>query len=79
MDEAKKIFENIEYVSSSEKVADQSDALLILTEWPEFSDLDMKAMRDKVSIVIDGRNLFEPKRMKQLGYHYDCMGRPLKN
>lgn len=79
MDEAKKIFENVEYASSSEKVADASDALLILTEWPEFSDLDMKEMRDKVGIVIDGRNLFEPRRMKQLGYHYDCMGRPLKN
>lgn len=79
MDEAKKVFTGVEYAPNSEKVADQSDALLILTEWQEFQELDMRAIREKVGIVVDGRNLFEPRRMSQLGYLYDCIGRPLKN
>ncbi|MBN1644769.1 UDP-glucose/GDP-mannose dehydrogenase family protein [Candidatus Woesearchaeota archaeon] len=77
MDEAKQIFTNIEYANSSEEVAEKSNALLILTEWPEFQELDMKKIREKLKIVIDTRNLFEPKRMKQLGYIYYCMGRPI--
>jgi UDPglucose 6-dehydrogenase len=78
MEEAKEIFTDVEYAPNSEKVADASDALIIMTEWPEFRDLDMKVLRGKVDKVIDGRNLFEPKRMKQLGFYYDCMGRQIR-
>lgn len=78
MEEAKTILSNVEYGMHSEHVAEMSDALIIMTEWPEFKDLDVKKLREHVGIVVDTRNMYEPRRMKQLGYVYACMGRPMK-
>jgi UDPglucose 6-dehydrogenase len=52
--------------------------LLILTDWDEFRNLDMVKMRSAMHhpIVVDGRNLFEPKKMQQLGFTYLSVGRP---
>ncbi|MBW2978575.1 UDP-glucose/GDP-mannose dehydrogenase family protein [Candidatus Woesearchaeota archaeon] len=78
MENAKKELPFIDYAKNTEEVLDNSEALLILTEWPEFKDLDIIKMRDKVDKIIDGRNLYKTKRMIELGYKYDSMGRPLK-
>ncbi|MBD3361866.1 nucleotide sugar dehydrogenase [Candidatus Woesearchaeota archaeon] len=78
MEDAKKIFTDVEYAPHSLHVAENSDALVIMTEWPEFKELDIKKLREKIGIIIDTRNMYEPRRMKQLRYVYDCMGRPIK-
>lgn len=54
------------------------DALVIVTEWNEFRRPNFKRMRELLEqpYVFDGRNLFEPKRMKQMGLEYFCIGRP---
>ena len=59
-----------------------ADALLIVTEWPEFRtpEFDKIASLLKNKVVFDGRNVFEPEQMKELGFEYYSIGRlPVKN
>ena len=53
------------------------DALIVATEWNEFRNLDMRAVKIllKKPIVIDGRNIYDPKEMKELGFTYVGIGR----
>jgi UDPglucose 6-dehydrogenase len=68
----------IEFADSPYEAARDADALLILTEWDEFSTLDWNRLRDllKDPIVIDGRNLYDPESMAALGFTYYSVGRP---
>jgi UDPglucose 6-dehydrogenase len=51
---------------------------LVLTEWPEYRDLDWSDIRIQmdVPLVIDGRNLLDPAYMREAGFEYISMGRP---
>jgi UDPglucose 6-dehydrogenase len=71
--------ENLTYVANELEAARDAHALLVLTEWPQFSLLDLELTRQvmRYPIVIDGRNLFCPKKMADAGFHYYSMGRPL--
>ncbi len=55
-----------------------ADALLILTEWQPYRRPDLDRVRAllQAPIVFDGRNLFEPIRMREAGFEYYCIGRP---
>jgi len=59
-------------------VAQQADALIVATDWPEFLILDWKRIRDLMArpTVFDGRNLLSPPQMKALGFEYHSVGRP---
>lgn len=74
---AKKTFENIEYAKDAYSAAENADALLIITEWKEFLELDLeklkKIMRGK--IIVDGRNIYKPEEMKKHGFKYLSIGR----
>ena len=74
---AKKIFPNIYYSSCPYDTAKECDALLIITDWNEFKQLDIRALRSimKGDVIIDGRNIFEPEEMKDLGFNYFGIGR----
>jgi UDPglucose 6-dehydrogenase len=77
---AREVFgEKIVYASDPYAAAEDADALLILTEWPEFSSLDLDHLqrRLKYPIVIDGRNLYDPEMMAARGFTYYSIGRPL--
>jgi len=69
---------NIEFVNSAYEAASGADALLILTEWEEFSALDLERLHKqlKYPIVIDGRNLYDPETMARHGFTYYSVGRP---
>jgi UDPglucose 6-dehydrogenase len=69
---------NMRYVSSAFEAADGADALLILTEWPEFAGLDLESLRSmmRFPICIDGRNLYKPSVMREHGFTYVSTGRP---
>jgi UDPglucose 6-dehydrogenase len=56
---------------------EKSDALIIATEWSEFRtpDFEMMEQQTKNKIIFDGRNLFDVNKMKELGYHYESIGR----
>jgi len=77
MENAKNIFQDIEYCKDSYEAAKNSDALVILTEWQEFKDIDLLKIKGilKQKIIIDGRNIFNKERMKGLGFDYFSIGR----
>jgi len=58
--------------------AKDADAVLVLTDWEEFATLDLERLRAalKHPIMIDGRNLFQPQTMSELGFTYISIGRP---
>ncbi len=67
----------ITYANSPYEAARGADALLILTEWEEFANLDLDRIRKelKYPIVIDGRNLYDPEVMAAQGFTYYSVGR----
>ncbi len=73
----KLIGDKIEYAKDQYEVLNDADALLIMTEWPAFRTPDFDTMNEKLKnkVIFDGRNLFEPKEMEELGYHYESIGR----
>lgn len=79
---AKEVFkEKITYCQSPYEAALNADALIILTEWPEFLKIDLKKIKNlmKKPIIVDGRNIFIPEKMRKLGFDYSCISRGKKN
>jgi UDPglucose 6-dehydrogenase len=74
------IFPQVEFCEDPYGVARDADALLILTEWPEFRELDWSRVSDAMSrpLVLDGRNLLDPAAMTKLGFEYHGFGRRLE-
>lgn len=69
----------ITLVDSPEEAVVGAEALIIATEWPEFSDVDFAALREKMiaPLIFDGRNLLDPDTMSNLGFEYHGIGRGL--
>jgi UDPglucose 6-dehydrogenase len=65
----------IHYHDNKYDALEDSDALIILTEWEEFIDADLSRMKNlmKLPIIIDGRNIYEPQNMQ--GFEYYGIGR----
>ncbi|MFZ1988652.1 MAG: UDP-glucose/GDP-mannose dehydrogenase family protein [Alphaproteobacteria bacterium] len=78
MEEAKKYFQSVTYCANAYEVAENADALVILTEWNEFRALDLKRLRDvmKRAVVFDFRNIYNPPEMVEAGFDFHCVGRP---
>jgi UDPglucose 6-dehydrogenase len=59
------------------EVAAGADALVIVTEWNEFKQLDLERLRKSMRqpILVDGRNIYNPAQMQRLGFQYRGMGR----
>lgn len=76
MNNAKSILKNITYCKSPYEAARGSDALLILTEWQVFKDIDLLKIKRLLNkpIIIDGRNIFKKERMRRLGFTYTGIG-----
>lgn len=82
MHEAERMIGNkIEYSLDQYATLNGADALLIVTEWPEFRSPDYGKIATalKQKAVFDGRNIYEPEEMKALGFHYECIGREIVN
>jgi UDPglucose 6-dehydrogenase len=77
MERAKKIFNGVIFCKDPYEAARSSDCLILLTEWPQFKQLDFKKIKRllKQPVIVDGRNMFEPEAMKKSGLRYICMGR----
>ena len=78
MEKTRGFFPQVAYNRDPYAVARDADALLILTEWEEFLQLDWKRIREAMArpLVLDARNLLEPAAMRKLGFEYHCFGRP---
>jgi UDPglucose 6-dehydrogenase len=69
--------ERVEFADDEYAACDSADALFVVTEWFQYRRPDWQRIRDAMRnpIVFDGRNLFEPWRMRELGYEYYPIGR----
>jgi UDPglucose 6-dehydrogenase len=81
IDEARKVFPNaprIQFGANMYDVLEGADALIIVTEWKEFRSPDFALMMRKLNtpVIFDGRNLYEPKWLRETGFHYYSVGRP---
>ena len=78
MEEAAKELHNVEYLSDPYDVAVGCHALVIITEWPQFRNLDLERLKAELKspTIIDLRNVYDPARMEELGFNYSSVGRP---
>ena len=74
---AKQLLKNVTFCKDAYEVAEGTDALILVTEWEEFAQLDMARVKGsmKQPILIDGRNLYDPQQMQKLGFTYRDVGR----
>jgi UDPglucose 6-dehydrogenase len=78
MDEAKKLLQNVQFTESIEDCINNSDALVILTEWNEFRSLSPERLKKymKGNILIDLRNALNPDNFRESGFNLTQIGRP---
>ena len=71
----------VKLAATPAEAADGAEALLIATEWKEFANQDFADVKKRMHtpLVFDGRNLFNPETMRELGFTYHAMGRPSRN
>lgn len=77
MDTAKIHFQNrVEYAENSYAALENADCMLLLTEWNEFRRPDFERMKNllKNPVIFDGRNQYNPKRLKEMGFEYFHIG-----
>ncbi len=69
---------SIRFAEDAYDAAHNADALLILTDWEEFANLDLQRIRKELRhpVVVDGRNLYRPEQMVKAGLMYSSVGRP---
>lgn len=69
--------DQLEYAEDMYEAAHNADALAIVTEWSLFRSPDFGTISEKMKqkVIFDGRNLYEPEKMKQLGFYYSSIGR----
>jgi UDPglucose 6-dehydrogenase len=75
---ARELITGAEMCESAIDVLAGADAAVIVTEWPEFADLDLTRAREVMSnpLIVDGRNLLDPERVRNAGFVYEGIGRP---
>jgi UDPglucose 6-dehydrogenase len=78
MERAAKLLPEVTYCTDAYEVAKGSDALMLVTEWDEFKELDLGVLASLMNqaVLVDGRNFFDPDEMALAGFRYDCIGRP---
>ncbi len=76
---AKAVFgKKITYARNAYDALKGADALLVVTEWNEFREPDFKKMKRAMRnpVIVDGRNIYEPRQIRDLGFTYSSIGRP---
>lgn len=74
---AKKVLKGVQYRKTPYDTVRGCDALMIITEWNEFRDLDLNRVKKlmKAPVIIDGRNVYEPREVREAGFTYFGVGR----
>ncbi len=77
VENAKQVLDNVEFFDSPYEAIKDCDALIVVTEWDEFRNLDLRAVKAllKKPVIIDGRNIYDPEEMRELGFTYLGIGR----
>ena len=77
MEVARPMLPNVDLCKDPYEMAQGSDALIVVTEWNEFKQLDLEKLKDllKSPIIYDGRNIYDPQVMNEMGFTYRAIGR----
>ncbi len=77
MNNAKEVLHDVEFCPDPYQVAKGADLLVLVTEWDEFKGLDLLKIKELLNTpaIIDGRNMFDPAKLKELGFIYQGVGR----
>jgi len=77
MEGARVMLPEIEYTRDAYSAANGADALVVVTEWNEFRQLDMARVKAsmRMAVIVDGRNIYDPAVMRGLGFTYRGIGR----
>jgi UDPglucose 6-dehydrogenase len=75
---ASELLPGVEFCGSAEQALEGADAAILVTEWPEFADLDWASLAERMAnpLVIDGRNFLDPEKVRAAGFAYEGIGRP---
>ena len=78
MEKAREVLPDINYCADPYEAAQGADAILIVTEWDEFRNVDWRRVYAMVEhpLIVDGRNMLDGKEMTRYGFHYVSVGRP---
>jgi UDPglucose 6-dehydrogenase len=76
--EARKLIQGVDFARSASEAIDGADAVVLVTEWPEFAGLDFSdvAVAMRGTLVVDGRNFLDPEAVTAAGLDYEGVGRP---
>jgi UDPglucose 6-dehydrogenase len=71
----------VEIFNDMYQMAEGCDALVVVTPWNEFKQLDLEKVKTllRTPVIYDGRNIYDPVRMKELGFNYRAVGRGFRN
>ena len=81
MEVAQPLMPEVEMVNGVYELVEGCDAVIVCTEWNEFIQVSLEKVRDLMNrpLVIDGRNIYEPNKMDELGFEYYGVGRGYNN
>ena len=67
----------VEMSASALEALDGADAAVLVTEWPEFAELDWAAAAERMArpLIVDGRNFLDAKALREVGFQYEGIGR----
>ena len=75
---ARELLPSVDFSASVAEALDGADAAVLVTEWPEFAELDWAGLRASMAtpLVVDGRNFLDPAALREAGFTYEGIGRP---
>jgi UDPglucose 6-dehydrogenase len=79
MEQAKQVLNDVTYCEGPYHCVEDADAAVIVTEWEQFRALDFERIKGLMAcpVMVDLRNIYRPEDMKNQGFAYVCVGRPL--
>jgi UDPglucose 6-dehydrogenase len=77
IDRARELLPDVELASSADGALEGADAAILVTEWPQFAELDWSEVAKRMAnpLLIDGRNFLDPERLRAAGFAYEGIGR----
>jgi UDPglucose 6-dehydrogenase len=78
---AAELLPSVEMASTAMEALEGADAAVLVTEWPEFAELDWDAAAERMarSLIVDGRNFLDPKALTEAGFEYEGIGRTVNS
>jgi UDPglucose 6-dehydrogenase len=75
---ARELLPSVEFCDSAEQALEGAHAAILVTEWPEFAELDWASLANRMAnpLLIDGRNFLDPEKVRAAGFAYEGIGRP---